>query len=653
MNTPSNLFEQIGALRQGAIAVLDQLGTKAQEFDLPPPPATLQNYRRKLADNTYTVLVVGEAKRGKSTFVNALIGRNILPTDVDIATSQVFHVRQTEREAYRIRFEDESLQEISAADLPRYGSQVIADSAAIWRLGQVIRWIEVDTPMRFVPRGVVLLDTPGLGSLYAAHAQITYRFVSHADAVIFVLDSSKPIIQSELAFIDTILGVTRDVFFVQTKIDQYLKEQWQAILQRNQAILADHLKGRLTDTRIWPISSVNLMQAAQTGDDDYLLVSGHRELEQALETFLFRVAGLSRTAEARVVAENYHRLAATALSERLAGLTGQAGQKPVEQQAAERRAQFDAAWGEHGTKRRELLASIRKATTARKNGFLKTLQPSGEIEMAQRKAIDAVKSVEAAHRLGEAIPGEVVTAALARWRQISEETFAQCTVLLTPFLQAVDEMMFPFKTYQPLEMELGSGPILGIKDELWDKVQRAQDGFIDGTQTALAGVTILAYVIGASAILSMLPIAALGVVAIGIWGMMRGWQFAEREQVETAQEDLHKYLSTVLEEVRRRFLAPDPDYDNVSLAEKQFDALADALTEHIQTIATAKSEAARLEIARLEEMAQLDVAARTDKIKQIQQQLTEWETLGRAIQAIAVELRTLDHSLANTLHIGA
>src|SRR5919107_5613708 len=50
-------------------------------------------------------LVVGEAKRGKSTFVNALIGRDILPTDVRVATSQVFDVRPADREAYHLRFE--------------------------------------------------------------------------------------------------------------------------------------------------------------------------------------------------------------------------------------------------------------------------------------------------------------------------------------------------------------------------------------------------------------------------------------------------------------------------------------------------------------------------------------------------------------------
>ena len=36
----------------------------------------------RLVSRQFRVLVVGEAKRGKSTFVNALIGRDVLPTGV-------------------------------------------------------------------------------------------------------------------------------------------------------------------------------------------------------------------------------------------------------------------------------------------------------------------------------------------------------------------------------------------------------------------------------------------------------------------------------------------------------------------------------------------------------------------------------------------
>jgi GTPase SAR1 family protein len=208
--------------------------------------------------------VVGEAKRGKSCFINALIGRAILPTDVDIATSQVFLISKADQEAYRLRFEDDSTQDIAATDLPRFGSQVLADVAGTPRLDQLIRWIEVDAPARFLPDGVSLLDTPGLGSLYAAHSQITQRFIPQADAVIYVLDSGQPIGQADLEALAAILEATHSLFFIQTRIDQFRKEHWQALQLRNEQVLHERFAETLADTRVWPISSTNLMTAGVT-----------------------------------------------------------------------------------------------------------------------------------------------------------------------------------------------------------------------------------------------------------------------------------------------------------------------------------------------------------------------------------------------------
>src|SRR6185437_791639 len=116
------------ALRQGVLGVLQRLTEKGREFELPAPPPALAECRQRLMSDGYTVLVVGEAKRGKSSLVNALIGRPYLPTAVDIATSQVFRVSHANEPAFRLRFEDGSQRAITAEDLPLFGSQVAEDS---------------------------------------------------------------------------------------------------------------------------------------------------------------------------------------------------------------------------------------------------------------------------------------------------------------------------------------------------------------------------------------------------------------------------------------------------------------------------------------------------------------------------------------------
>src|SRR6266581_166185 len=142
MSTADTLKTDAELIRQRTVSILEELSTKNTQFGLATFPKELEGYRKRFAENTYNVLVVGEAKRGKSTFVNALIGRDLLPTDVAIATNQVFRVSHTQQEAYRLRFEDESAQEISAEELLKYGSQAVADQQAFSRFNlDLLRWI--------------------------------------------------------------------------------------------------------------------------------------------------------------------------------------------------------------------------------------------------------------------------------------------------------------------------------------------------------------------------------------------------------------------------------------------------------------------------------------------------------------------------------
>src|SRR6266704_4731879 len=193
MSNTDTVKGHVAVLRQRTVHNLEELSDRTKQFELSKLPGELDTFRQRLAANTYNVLVVGEAKRGKSSFVNALIGRDLLPTDVDIATNQVFRVMQAEKDSFALRFDNGSTLPISAAELLEYGSQAVRDSRGPSRVNlDHLNWIEVNVPIDFLPAGVSLLDTPGLGSFYAAHSQITQRFVPLADAVIFVLDSSGP-----------------------------------------------------------------------------------------------------------------------------------------------------------------------------------------------------------------------------------------------------------------------------------------------------------------------------------------------------------------------------------------------------------------------------------------------------------------------------
>jgi GTPase SAR1 family protein len=641
MSQTSDVASRAESICEKTLAVLTALVEDGRAALLPEPPAALEQSRRKLADNTYQVLVVGEAKRGKSTLVNALIGRSLLPTDVDIATSQVFRICPAAAEAYRLRFEDDSERAIAAADLPRFGSQVVADRDGMPRLDETIRWIEIDLPAKFLPPNVRILDTPGLGALYAAHAQITERFVPHADAVIFVLESQAPIGEPEIRFVEQLLGVTPNIFFVQTKIDQFRKEAWQAVLKRNHEILQQRFGERLRDARVWPVSSTNLAKVAATNDADYLQVSRYQELATALQAFLFRIAGWERAAVASVLAAGYHAQARAVLARRLASLNDDQAAGRQGEWAA-RGQQFATDWGEAGSAYQKLRAHIQHAASQIKRSFVQALQSNSSLEMEQRVKIDELQSAEQAREYAARLRDDVGTAVLRRWRQAIQTFDSACHEAIAPLGEAgrlLDELSAAanpgLSVVSNPHVHLDGGQshrvIAAIKNTTW----------VWGAASTFTAFAVHAGLMSGG--LAIPPLAVLAVFGVGIVAAMHAWQGEGGKQLKAAQEELHKHLSSVLAQIRLQFLGGDA---GGGVVDDFFRRNVHDLEQGVNRLVRKKLADMDAEVVRLNDNARLDAAARAAKLDQTQCQLQQWDGLGDRIAQIQAELDNLNRQPA-------
>ena len=440
MNTEKTWAELIERIQGEFADLLGLMIKQAQTGELSEHPTSLEAYQDKLRSQNYQVLVVGEAKRGKSSFINALIGRSILPTDVSVTTCQVFRICDASTDAYRVRFADGSAKEITADELPLYGSQTVRDRQGLPTLNEIVHWIEVDTPAHFLPKGVCLLDTPGLGSLYAAHAQITQRFVRQADAVIFVLES-QPIVQEELDFLETLLAVTPNIFFIQTKIEAHTKKTWQGILQRNQEILQKRFGNRLANMTIWPISSHNLLQVSQSTEEDredFLRVSRYSDLAIALQNFLFGATGKKRFSEIYQVTEAYHQYGLKTVQGYITSLSTEMEQerKALQSHLKDYTKQFSQEWGEQGEQRLKLLMHVRNIASKAQQTFLRTIRQSGPIEDMVRTQIKNLNNLTEIYHYSNQLEGKLIGACLDEWERIYQQMLHDCHPFLLPFVDA-------------------------------------------------------------------------------------------------------------------------------------------------------------------------------------------------------------------------
>jgi ribosome biogenesis GTPase A len=154
-------------LKQKTLDLLNSMDSKIGEFDLPETPETYKNIVIELKENVFRAAVLGEAKRGKSSFINALLGKKILPVEEEIATSKAFLISNSETESFFIRFMDESYEEIKEEQINLVGSQKEENEGEEINFfdGKNIKWIEINLTYKNLPKYITLIDTPGLGAL--------------------------------------------------------------------------------------------------------------------------------------------------------------------------------------------------------------------------------------------------------------------------------------------------------------------------------------------------------------------------------------------------------------------------------------------------------------------------------------------------------
>lgn len=184
-------LRQVGDITTVVRPIIERLGKDKQE-------AIVDIAMRvgKIADNGVKVLVCGEFKRGKSSFVNALLGRKLCAVDQDICTSVVSIVRYCEEETvfrYYGELSNPKQEKIMLEELQKY-TVGTADEV------QNTIFVEIGLPLERLKKGLVLIDTPGVGGLDPRHALLTTYFLPQADITLFMTDVNEPLTTTELDF---------------------------------------------------------------------------------------------------------------------------------------------------------------------------------------------------------------------------------------------------------------------------------------------------------------------------------------------------------------------------------------------------------------------------------------------------------------------
>lgn len=194
-----------------------------------------------------TALVTGDFKTGKSTFINAWVGKTMMASRNYVCTNVIATVEfGTNTDTARIVYTDRepvtmSLERFSKEfTLTWEDEQLLENVGRLDRLANVSH-VELQSDAPFFADGMRLVDTPGLSERHTPAAKAVSELVFQADAIIFIMSAIRFCTCAEKAYItENFAGRGLcNVFFVINHIDNLIPGELAEIIPYVRSGLAE------------------------------------------------------------------------------------------------------------------------------------------------------------------------------------------------------------------------------------------------------------------------------------------------------------------------------------------------------------------------------------------------------------------------------
>jgi len=172
------------------------------------------------------VAILGQFKAGKSSFINSLISRPILPVGVIPVTTAITRIQYGEVERAVVRHFDGLTTEVPLADIAEFTSEAKNPGNQ-----KNVNVVDIELPSLEEYAGLRLVDTPGLGSVFKYHKSTSENWLPEVGAALLAVSSDRPLSENDLELIRELTRHTPNIILLLTKADLLTAEQQQEVIQ--------------------------------------------------------------------------------------------------------------------------------------------------------------------------------------------------------------------------------------------------------------------------------------------------------------------------------------------------------------------------------------------------------------------------------------
>lgn len=208
-----------------------------------------ENEIRRRKNDPFTIVVAGDFKRGKSAFINALLGEQIVTSDVTTETVTLNHLSYGP---------ESTLAVLSAGKRMRLLADEIKKNkleALMKQCDEPITKLELKRPCELL-KDITIIDTPGMGDALKRFDEMVEQCILQADAVIYIYSVLSPLSNTEQLFL-------KSAILPQKFTSLFLVGNWGDSLESAEelldmeAFLEERVKNIFPEGEVYVISSLD------------------------------------------------------------------------------------------------------------------------------------------------------------------------------------------------------------------------------------------------------------------------------------------------------------------------------------------------------------------------------------------------------------